>query len=302
MTADHELRDSHDFCRRIARREAKNFYPAFLLLPADRRRAMCALYAFMRQSDDIADEPGAIEPKRAALSQWREDLDAALAGEPRAWPGWRALSQAVLDYKVPPHSLHDVIDGVMMDLEPRPFASHDELRDYCDHVASAVGICCIHIWGFRSDGGRAEALAHACGQALQLTNILRDVGEDARNARIYLPQDGLARFGVREEDLLAPRVGAPLRALLAHEARRAYEEYDRAEPLAELIDPVGRPVLRAIVGIYRALLDEIARRDFEVLADRISVPRWRKAMIALGAIGGRFSRRSPWGVEAGALK
>jgi 15-cis-phytoene synthase len=297
-----ELRDSHDFCRRIARREAKNFYPAFLLLPADRRRAMCALYAFMRQCDDIVDGPGGVDAKRASLSRWREDLEAAVAGDTRGWPGWPALVASVRAYQIPVHALHEVIDGVAIDLEPRLFASYDALRAYCDLVASAVGICCIRIWGFRSDGGRAEALSQACGQALQLTNILRDVGEDAHNGRIYLPQDDLARFGVREEDLRAPRVSPALRALLAHEARRAIEEYDRGAPLVELVDPVGRPVLLAIVGIYRALLEDIIRRDFEVLARRVSIPRWRKALIVLGAIGGRFARRPPRGVEAGALK
>lgn len=300
---DHRsLHDSHDFCRRIARREAKNFYPAFLLLPADRRRAMCALYAFMRQTDDIADGPGSVAEKRASLTRWREDLDGALADDLRGWPGWPALAETVARHKVPAHALHDVIRGVAMDLEPRPFATYDILRDYCDHVATAVGICCIHIWGFRSDGGRAEALAQACGQALQLTNILRDVGEDARNGRVYLPQDDLADFCVGNEELLAERVSPRLRMLLAHESVRAYEQYDRAEPLVDLIDPVGRPVLRAIMGIYRALLDEINRRDFEVLAARIAVPRWRKALIALAALRGRFARPTSRGVEAGALK
>jgi phytoene synthase len=297
-----QLRDSHAFCRRIARREAKNFYPAFLLLPGDRRAAMCALYAFMRQSDDIADGPGSVEARRASLTRWRGDLDAALAGDARGWPGWPALAETVARYRVPANSLHEVIDGVAMDLEPRRFATHGALREYCDHVASAVGICCIHIWGFRSEGGRAETLAHACGQALQLTNIVRDVGEDARNGRVYLPQDDLVRFHVSEDDLRQPCVTAALRALLAHEARTAYEEYDRAEPLVDLIDPAARAVLRAIVGIYRALLDEIVRRDFEVLAARVSVSRWRKAWIALGAVGGRLPRRRLRALEAGTLK
>ena len=154
--------------------------------------------------------------------------------------------------------LHDVIDGVSMDVRPRTYASFDELSDYCYHVASVVGLCCIHIWGYQPDGGRAERLAEACGIALQLTNILRDVREDARNGRIYLPLDEMDQFGVTPQDLDADRPSRQLKELLAFQARRAYEYYDRAGGLVPLVDPIGRPVLLSIVGIYRALLDEIA--------------------------------------------
>ncbi len=180
-----------------------------------------------------------------------------------------------------------------MDLEPRPFATFDDLYSYCYRVASAVGLSCVHIWGFRSDGGRAEALAEACGVALQLTNILRDVGEDAARGRVYLPQEDLERFGVRIEDLSAPRVGDRLRDLLAFEGRRAYDYYDQARPLAGLVAPVGRPVLGTIVGIYRALLDEIAGRGYEVLAGRVALPSRRKAGIALRSLAARFAVAEP---------
>jgi phytoene synthase len=293
-----DLDASYAYCARVARREARNFYPSFLLLPADRRREMCALYAFLRQSDDIADEPGAVEAKRAALDAWRATLDAAVAGShPVTWPGWPALADTVACRGVPVRHLHEVLDGVAMDLSPRPLATSDELHDYCYHVATAVGLCCLHIWGFRPEGGRAEALADATGQALQRTNILRDVAEDARNGRIYLPADDLSKFGVTPDDLVAPQASASLRRLLAVHARRAYDDYDRARPLVELVDPVGRPVLQALVGIYHALLDEIARRDYEVLSARVSVPGWRKAAIVAGALAGRFRPAGPWGVE-----
>ena len=180
-----------------------------------------------------------------------------------------------------------------MDIQPRGFATFAELADYCYHVASVVGLSCLHIWGYRSEGGQAERLAEHCGLALQLTNILRDVGDDARNGRIYLPDDDLARFGVAPEELAA--VGRPsdrLRELLAFEARRAYEYYEDARSLVGLVDPVGRPVLRTIVGIYRALLDEIARRDYQVLDGRMSLPHWRKIAIAL-RVGGLIRDRLP---------
>jgi phytoene synthase len=287
--SDRVLRESYRFCGTVARREARNFYYAFLLLPRERRRSMCALYAFLRHTDDLADEPGPAEQKAQSLESWRHALDATLAGDPGAWSGFRALSDTVIRHAIPPHLLHEVIEGVSMDIQPRGFATFDDLVDYCYHVASVVGLCCLHIWGYRSEGGQAERLAEHCGYALQLTNILRDVRDDARAGRIYLPRDDLARFGVEAEQLAASgRPGDRVRELLAFEARRAYEFYDDARRLVSLVDPVGRPVLRTIVGIYRALLDEIARRDYNVLDGRVSLPPWRKVAIALRAIAGRM--------------
>jgi phytoene synthase len=284
-----DLRASYRFCAALSRREARNFYYAFLLLPRERRRSMCALYAFLRQTDDLADEPGPPGPKARALEGWRQALDAVLAGDAADWPGFPALSDTVARHAIPANLLHEVIEGVAMDIEPRGFATFDELADYCYHVASVVGLCCLHIWGYRSEGGQAERLAEHCGLALQLTNIVRDVRDDARAGRIYLPREDLSRFGAEPEELA--RDGPPgdrVRELLAFEARRAYTYYEDARRLAPLVDPVGRPVLRTIVGIYRALLDEIARRDYHVLDGRISLPPWRKIAIALGAITGRM--------------
>jgi 15-cis-phytoene synthase len=182
---------------------------------------------------------------------------------------------------------------VVMDLEPVAYPTFADLYRYCYRVASAVGLCCIHIWGYRSEGGKAEALAEACGVALQLTNILRDVREDAQLGRIYLPAEDLNRFGVAAADLHATQPSDPVRALLTFEGQRAYDYYRKARPLIELVEPVGRPVLRAIVGIYSALLDEIVRRDYNVLAGRIALPPWRKALITLGAWTGRHARPRP---------
>jgi len=288
-----ELSQSYAHCARVARREARNFYPSFLLLPTDRRRAMCAVYAFMRQTDDIADGPGAAGEKRPALNAWRGALPGALGGHPAPgdWPGWPALADAVRRHDIPPRYLVEVIDGVEMDLEPRDFATFADLHTYCYRVASAVGLCCLHVWGFRSEGGRAEELAEACGVALQLTNIIRDVREDAGNGRIYLPRDEMEAYRVRPEDLLARHTGGPLRGLLEFQGRRAYDHYERAAPLAALVSPAGRPMLRAITGVYRALLDRMARGGYDVLPRRVSVPAWRKAAITAGAFAGRFATR-----------
>ena len=176
-----------------------------------------------------------------------------------------------------------------MDVEPRRFATFDDLADYCYHVASVVGLSCLHIWGYRSEGGKAERLAESCGIALQLTNIIRDVREDARNGRIYLPEEDLARFGVEPGELAqGGRPSDRVRALLAFEGERAYEYYAQANPLTPLVNRVGRPVLQTIVGIYRALLDEIARRDYHVLDGRISLPPWHKLAVALRAMANRI--------------
>ena len=282
------LRESYRACASIARREAKNFYWSFLLLPPERRRAMCALYAFMRETDDIADEPGPAGPKREALERWRDDLRAVLEGEPVASPILPALADTVARRSVPSRYLHDVIDGVEMDLDPRPIATEAELDAYCDRVASAVGLSCIHIWGYRSEGGRAEAMAVACGRALQLTNILRDVKEDARNGRVYLPTEHLRRFGVAPSELASDRLegSGRVRRLLEFEAARAAELYRAGAGLVGLVEPIGRPVLRAIVRIYRALLSAIEARGFDVFSGRVAVPSWRKAAIALGSLAG----------------
>jgi phytoene synthase len=288
VTREPVIDTSYRFCEQLARREARNFYGAFRLLPGDRRRSMCALYAFMRHTDDLADEPGLPADKAGALQRWSDELDAVLAGETAIWAGLPALADTVLRHGIPPHLLHEVIEGVRMDVEPRQYTSFEELARYCYHVASAVGLCCLHIWGYESDGGRAERLAESCGIALQLTNILRDVREDAAHGRVYLPQEELARFGVDPRELQSEQLGAPLRDLLASEARRARGYYEQARELVPLVHPVGRPVLLAIVGVYRALLDEIVRRDYNVLRERVAVPTWRKCAIVLAALPHRF--------------
>jgi phytoene synthase len=288
VTTSSTLDLSYQFCGKVARREARNFYFAFQLLPAAGRRSMCALYAFMRHTDDLADGAGTAVEKALALETWRHELESVLDGQTARWPGSLALVDTVNRAGIPHSLLHEVIEGVSMDIQPRVYANFEELARYCHHVASAVGLCCLHIWGYRSEGGKAERHAEACGIALQLTNILRDVSEDARTGRIYLPQDDMARFGVEPRELNADRPSERLRDLMAFQARRAYGYYDQAKDLSPLVDPAGRPVLLTIVGIYRALLDEITRRDYNVLTSRVAIPAWRKASIALRALPQRF--------------
>ncbi len=285
-----ELRDSYAFCAEVSRREARNFYYSFLVLPPARRRAMCALYAFLRRTDDLADSDGPVFEKALALESWRKSLEEALEGRADSWPGLAALADSVHRYRIPADYLHEVIDGVETDLEPHSYATFDDLYPYCYRVASVVGLSCLHIWGYRSDEGKAESLAESCGVALQLTNIIRDVREDAIQGRVYVPRDELRRFGVDPSELAAPRPTGRVRALLEYQGARAYEYYRRAEPLVHLVDPVGRPVLLAMVGIYRALLDEIVRRDYDVMTSRVSLPTWRKMAITVRSLGARFAR------------
>ncbi len=287
------LRRSFDACAAVSRREAKNFYFTFRLLPTPLRRSMCALYAFMRHIDDVADEPGPLEARRQVLADWRASIlsEQAVGAVIPTLDIYPAIRETFRHHAIPHRYLIEVIDGVEMDLDPQPIQTFDDLYRYCYRVASAVGLCCLSIWGFRSDGGRAEAMAESCGIALQLTNIIRDVREDAERGRVYLPAEDLERFGVAPESLSRRAVDDRLRALLEFQANRAYDFYERGRGLSPLIAPVGRPVFLAITGIYRALLDEIVRRRFEVLAERARVPSWRKAVIAVQALRPRGALR-----------
>ena len=294
MRTEPVLQSSYRYCAALSRREARNFYSAFLLLPGSRRRSMCALYAFFRHTDDLVDEVASPDRKAERINAWRLEIDAVMAGGKVEWPGFPALADTVARHGIPAHLLHEVIDGVSMDVQPRRLATFADLADYCYHVASVVGLCCLHIWGYRSEGGMAEQLAERCGVALQLTNIIRDVREDACNGRIYLPEEDLAQFGVAPEELAYN--GPPsnrLRALLAFEAQRAFQYYEQARQLELLVSPVGRPVLLTIVGIYRALLVEIVNRNYNVMEGRVSVPSWRKTAIALRALPARITLSRP---------
>jgi phytoene synthase len=276
---------SFAWCRRLARASARNFYYAFRVLPRPQARAMDALYAFMRVTDDLADDDGWIESKEAALAKWRRDLDAALAGEP-THPVHPALAIGVRRHAIPVEYLHAVIDGVESDLRPVRFESFDELYRYCYRVASAVGLACIHVWGFNGD--QAEEYAEAAGIAFQLTNILRDLGEDLDRGRVYLPRADWERFGCPPESWRAGVKTEPFRALMRFEVERAREYYDRGARLAPLLPPAGRAVFRVMTRIYRGLLDAIEARGYDVFSDRVRLSRWRKLRLLLGAFPVRW--------------
>jgi|SRR5579884_2634079 len=276
---------SYAYCERLARREAANFYHAFRLLPAEQRRALCALYAFLRLADDLADSPAPAPERRAALAGWRRRLGDALHGE-YSHPIHPALHDTLRRYDVPPAYLEAVLDGVGADLETTSYATFAELYGYCWRVASAVGLCCVHVWGFRE--ARALDCAEAAGIAFQLTNILRDLGEDAARGRVYLPAEDLARFGYDAAGLREGRRDECFRALMRFEAERARRYYDAAEPLTELLCPAGRPVFLVMLRTYRGLLDEIERRDYDVFSERVRLSRLRKLWLVARALPARW--------------
>ncbi len=270
------LDESYAFCERVARTQAKNFYYSFLLLSRPQRQAMCAIYAFMRYCDDLSDAEG-VSDRAGAIARWQGDLDFALAGSAPGNPLWPAFSDTVARYRIPHEYFHAMIRGVSSDLEPRHIETFQELYDYCYHVASVVGLTIIHIFGFEDP--RALQLAERCGVAFQLTNILRDVREDAEHGRVYLPAEDLEHFGVDPKELSGAALSPALRNLLAFEADRAREYYREAQPLTGLVDSRSQASLKALIGIYSRLLERISNSGYEVLRERVRVPAWEKIWI-----------------------
>jgi len=272
------LAESYAFCRGVARAHAKNFYYSFVLLPREQRDAMCAIYAFMRYCDDLSDEPGAsIEP----LERWRSALVDALAGTFDAYPGWPAFHDTVARYRIPHEYFFQVIEGVKSDLEPRQRATFDDLYRYCYQVASVVGLSIIHVFGF--DSPAALPLAEKCGVAFQLTNILRDIGEDAARGRVYLPTEELDRFGVSAADLAAGRRTDAFVSLMQFQVARARAYYSESAPLIDLVHKRSRPGLRALIMIYSRLLERIEERRYDVFSRRVSLSPVEKCWITARA-------------------
>ena len=275
-------------CRAISKREAKNFYYAFVALPEAKRNAICAIYAFMRKADDLADDESfSLQARQANLDAWLAGWRAACAGATTTDPVFVAVRDAVERFKIPLSLLDELIAGVTMDLQPSAadgpdtYASFEDLYRYCYLVASVVGLVCIRIFGY-SDA-RAEKLAEETGIAFQLTNILRDVAEDAERKRVYLPVEDMLSFGVSVDQLIERKPGTPPsdaeRALLAEIALRAEKYYRSADALLPLIDRESRPAMRVLVDIYHELLQRIEHANYDVFTERHSVPKTQKLSI-----------------------
>ncbi len=261
--SDTAVAASYLHCRKIARSAARNFYYGFVLLPDAKRDALCALYAFMRGVDDIADESGALEEKRKRLGQLRLEMDRALAGTEPSDPVWTALRHSVSHFGVPPRYLHDLISGAEMDLTVSSYETFEDLRKYCYHVAGAVGLCCLYVFGFTDP--QAPELAEKLGIAFQLTNILRDVRGDYAMGRTYLPREDFAKFGCDSQEFGESTSSQGAVALLRFEAERAWQFYREGWKLLSMVSADSRAALWAMARIYSGILDKIERRGFAIV-------------------------------------
>jgi 15-cis-phytoene synthase len=288
LTQAPTIEDAYAICKAIARREAKNFYYAFVALPAARKNAICAIYAFMRKADDLADDESVpVAERRHSIDAWLGTWRSASQGAETADPVFIAVRDATKRFSIPLGLLDELVAGTTMDLkstagtEPDTYATFPDLYRYCYLVASVVGLVCIRIFGYSDP--RAERLAEETGIAFQLTNILRDVAEDAARNRVYLPLEDLKAYDVPLDTILHRGEGAPPTAnernLLAEIARRAEHYYRSSAALLPLIHAESRPALWVLVSIYHELLRRIERSQYDVFTRRASVPLPQKLSI-----------------------
>jgi phytoene synthase len=283
---------AYSVCKGITRRAAKNFYYAFLVLPRRKREALCAVYAFMRLCDDITDDPKLSLPeRRQKLDTWLDALHRAQQGQPTDDAILLALTDAQRRYSIPAGLLDELAHGTAMDVEQAEasaqissapgltiqYKTFEDLRLYCYRVASIVGLVCIHVFGYRDPA--AEHLAERCGLAFQLTNIIRDVKEDAAMGRIYLPEEDLAKFDLAASELLQSPDPARFRPLLALEADRAREFYTSGDALIPYVTEDSQPALWVLVTIYRRLLEKIAEKQYDVFSAKIALSTSEKLRI-----------------------
>ena len=308
-----QLAVAYSVCRSIARSSAKNFYYAFLALPRHKREALCAVYAYMRRCDDISDDASLpVRERRLKLADWLDTFHRVMQGNPSDDPVLIALADAQRRFKIPIHLLDQLALGTAMDLaeeadddEPEfargkfqetaeitndtqptiRYATFDDLYQYCYRVASVVGLVCIRIFGYRDP--MAEPLAERCGLAFQMTNIIRDVKEDASMGRVYLPEEDLAKFQLDPAELQGTPDPARWRPLLALEADRAREFYGAGEELIPYISEDSQPALWVLITIYHQLLEKIASQEYDVFTNRISLTSWQK----LKVLGKGFVKR-----------
>jgi 15-cis-phytoene synthase len=287
-----QLSHAYAVCRGISRRAAKNFYYGFMVLPSEKRNALSAVYAFMRHADDISDEPG-VDPqlKRHKLGEWLDAAKAVFTGKATDDPVLMALGDAQKKFKIPPELFEKLVYGTSLDLDIPPASaevpailceSFEDLKQYCYYVASVVGLVCIRIFGYQDT--KAEFLAEDCGLAFQLTNIIRDIKEDASMGRIYIPAEDLVRSKLTAANFATSVLQDPaqvqhLRPALEYEAERARKYYESAKWLMELIDEDSRAALWVLVEIYSRLLQKITDRNYDVLTERVRLTLWEKLKV-----------------------
>lgn len=298
---------SYEECHRVARESHSNFYPAFFLLPKPKRDGIVALYAFMRYIDDVSDEGDDLASKQRGLAKWRAALDQAINGQDQVVVGSAAIASPSLNldgaaevlpalvdtierYKMPPRYLHDLISGAEMDLTLQTYPSFERLKEYCYRVAGTVGLTCTHIFGFRDS--KALELAEKLGLAFQLTNIIRDVHEDFRIGRVYLPEEDLAHYRVTREDLGREEASLGVRELLRFEADRAWRLYEEGSKLLGLVEEDSRGTLWLLVHTYSALLARIESVNFAVFGARVRLTKAEKLKLIAKARFGRHTEEN----------
>ena len=276
-----DAQEAYAYCREVTRQHAKNFYYAFLFLPKAQRDAMYTVYAFCRYCDDIADDGQALTTQQTLLEDWRRELDNCYAGKP-THRITQALQQTVAHYAIAKHHFEELICGVEMDLTVQRYATFSELEQYCYRVASVVGLACLPIFGVTHPG--VQSYARHLGIALQLTNIMRDVKEDAERGRIYLPIEDLRAFQYPETDLLQQRYTAAFVALMRFQQQRAMEYYRKAAASLLPGDRARLVTPEIMAAIYRTTLRKIARRQYNVFRGRTSLPTAHKILLALWVV------------------
>jgi len=296
--AINSLADSYQECQRIVKAARSNFYYAFLLLPKPKRDALIALYAFMRLVDDVADEGDNVADKQRGLAKWRAAFDRALTQRPDAplneEPQGVSVLPALVDtmqrYSMPSRYLHDLISGAEMDLTVHTYPTFERLKEYCYRVAGTVGLTCTHVFGFRDS--HALDLAEKLGLAFQLTNIIRDVHEDYKLGRLYLPEEDLERYGVSPASFGLSEATLGVRELLRFEAERAWLLYKQGAALLNLIDEDSRGTLWLLTHTYSALLAHIESQDFAVFGEHVRLSRAEKMVFIAKARFGRLTEEN----------
>ena len=271
-----DLAQAYEECRLVTRREAKNFYYAFLTLPAERRRAIYVAYTFCRYCDDSVDSQTSGDEKLATLTELRRKLALTYRGQADE-PVFLCLADIAQQYDIPEEYFREVLAGVEADLVKDRYQDFEELRQYCYRVASVVGLICLQIFGYKDPRARDHAID--LGLAMQLTNIIRDVREDLEMGRIYLPQEELAQFGYSEEDLQAGRVNESFTNLMRFQARRARGYFDSGFLLLPYLSPRTRACPAVLGQIYNKVLDRIELADYDVLHHRISLSTTEKLRV-----------------------
>ncbi|MDA1296542.1 MAG: presqualene diphosphate synthase HpnD [Chloroflexi bacterium] len=275
--SERELRDAYEACARMTRDASSNFYYAFLTLPLEKRQAIYATYAFCRLCDDIVDEPDRAGDPAVELANVKVKLAEAYEGG-ESGVIWTALADSQQRFGIGRSHYAAVIEGCEMDLTRSRYANFDELVEYCKKVASAVGLVCIEVCGYEDE--KAVGYAVDLGIAMQLTNVIRDVAEDAANGRIYLPMDDIERFGYSEAELVDGEVNDRFRELIKFQVKRARNYFDRGNRLFPLLDRRSRACPQAMAEVYMAILDKIEDADYDVMSRKVSLSKRAKFTLA----------------------